>query len=245
MKTDWSEREVSLLFDSYNDRVEERLGYRPMIARLVRDLDPAGIVLDYGCGSGKVSRRLVAAGIHDVRGVDISSTMIEKARAHPDQHGCSYRHITSARLPFEGGAFDAAVCCFVFINIHHQHHLSSVAEEIYRVLKPGGKLYIVDTNPDTVGIRFSTFQNGEPGQRYANGDERPVYLDIPDQAERFKIIDNHWTRKTYFEVLATAGFGEIDVRETRAGDVDLAEPFPSGAEYDHSPFVAFTASKIA
>ncbi len=37
-------------------------------------------------------------------------------------------------------------------------------KEIYRVLKPDSPFVILDTNPDSTGIEFSTFRNGIPGK---------------------------------------------------------------------------------
>ncbi|MBC7772553.1 MAG: class I SAM-dependent methyltransferase, partial [Pyrinomonadaceae bacterium] len=84
MKTKWTEPTVSHLFDAYDDRVENLLGYRPLIADLIRTAPAEATVLDYGCGGGKVSRRLLHAGVSKVEGVDISPIMVAKAQSHSD-----------------------------------------------------------------------------------------------------------------------------------------------------------------
>jgi ubiquinone/menaquinone biosynthesis C-methylase UbiE len=243
MKTKWTDAQVSTLFDAYDDYVENLLGYQPLIADLKSTHGTAVEVLDYGCGGGKVTRRLVQSGIQPVTGVDISHTMIEKAKSNSLQQGTRYLQIRSAILPFADDTFDAAVCCYVFINVHAWGELQRIARELCRVLKPGGTLYLLDTNPGSTGIRFSSFQNGDAGVSYHDGDARPVYLDVPGH-DVFKIVDTHWEVGTYLKVLHGAGFKPVQTLEHRAADLPDAERSRLGDnEARWPPFVLFKATK--
>jgi SAM-dependent methyltransferase len=243
MKTSWTDAEVSHLFDAYDDHVEAALGYRPLIADLKASHGTQIHVLDYGCGGGKVSRRLAQAGIEAVTGVDISATMVGKAFAHPVREGIRYLQVASGVLPFPDASFDAAVCCFVFINVHERAELGRIAAGIHRTLRPGGTLYLLDTNPSSTGVRFTTFRNGDAGAAYADGEARPVYLDVPEHGV-FKIIDTHWEKATYLDVLRAAGFGTVRMLEPTAGDLPARDRARlSGAEGDRPPFVMFKAGK--
>ena len=51
----------------------------------------------------------------------------------------------SERLPFPGGAFDVVTCANSF---HHYPHQQRAVEEMHRVLKPGGRLILVDGDRD-------------------------------------------------------------------------------------------------
>ncbi len=244
MKTNWEEPEVSLLFDAYDDIVEEKLGYNLLIADLIANFGQECNVLDFGCGAGKVSRRLAKAGIRRIVGVDIAPTMISKATAHPESGHCHYHLVKNDSLPFDDNMFDAAVCCFVFINLHSKPSLSRAASEIYRTLRPGSLLYLLDTNPDSVGIKFKTFQNGDPGVTYQNGEARPVYLDIPNRNDPFQIIDNHWLKPTYIEVLTSVGFSSIEISEWTASDLPVEQRGAlSDAENTYAPFIMIKARK--
>lgn len=243
MKTAWDVASVSHSFDAYDDFVEAALGYKPLIADLKRTHGTAVEVLDYGCGGGKVSRRLAQAGIEHVTGVDISATMIDKAKAHPGNGPVRYVHIESAQLPFADGTFDAAVCCFVFINVHDRDELQRIATEIFRTLKDGATLYLLDSHPASTGIRYSSFQSGETGVTYRNADPRPVYLDIPGQ-DVFEIIDTHWEIGTYEQVLRAAGAARLQRVERVAADVPSEDRVRLGdAEARRPPFVLFKATK--
>ncbi|AOJ71571.1 MULTISPECIES: class I SAM-dependent methyltransferase [Burkholderia] len=243
MKTDWTEHEVSQRFHAYDDRIEERFGYRPLIAELTGTHGTAIRVLDYGCGGGKVSRRLKAAGVEHVTGVDIAPTMIDSANAAGTGAGLQYAHIDGPSLPFAGASFDAAISCFLFINIAERAELARVAAEVLRVLKPGGTYYVLDTNPRTTGVQYPTFRNGEPGIVYRDGDARPVYLRVPGEGV-FDVVDTHWDMPTYREALQSAGFAlaatmELGFRADEAGGAPGAHAHADGSK----PFVLFKATK--
>ncbi|WP_324611381.1 class I SAM-dependent methyltransferase, partial [Streptomyces sp. NRRL F-5755] len=64
-------------------------------------------VLDYGCGYGRLTAELVAAGYGDVRGVDVSRALVERGgREHP---GVRLGDWGGGPLPFGGGGFGGAV----------------------------------------------------------------------------------------------------------------------------------------
>ncbi|CDL82976.1 class I SAM-dependent methyltransferase [Xenorhabdus szentirmaii] len=238
MNTNWMKKEVSHLFDQYDDYLEERLGYTPLIENMKESLGQDISVLDYGCGGGKVSRRLVAKGIRKVTGVDISQTMVDKASSHIDRGNSSYHQIRSGVLDFSDGTFDAAISCYVLINVTEKSMLLNIAKEIYRTLKNNGIFYILDTNPDSSGIKFSSFINGEQGKQYSDGESKPVYLNMPGGSV-FKILDTCWHKETYYAILNEAGFKNIELFEhcDNESDKDI------GDAQNHPPFVMFKAIK--
>ena len=105
---------------------------------LVASLEPleGRRVLDLGCGKGRFSTRLGAAGARVV-GLDLSAAMLAEAKSL-DRVRASAR-----RLPFSGESFDAVVAVEVF---EHLTALRTVLEESRRVLMPGGVLVVVDKN---------------------------------------------------------------------------------------------------
>jgi len=94
--------------------------------------------LDFGCGVGRLTQAL-ADHFHEVVGLDISSTMVEKA-VEFDRHGERVQYLvnTSGDLRLlEANAFD-----LVYSNITLQHippgDQASYIREFIRVLRPGG-----------------------------------------------------------------------------------------------------------
>lgn len=104
----------------------------------VHPLTAKNLALDFGCGVGRLSQPL---GDHfqEVRGVDISSSMIELARGF-NRHGdrCRYLLNTENDLAlFQDATFD-----FVYSSITLQHIRPRFTQlylaEFARVLRPGG-----------------------------------------------------------------------------------------------------------
>jgi ubiquinone/menaquinone biosynthesis C-methylase UbiE len=94
-------------------------------------------ILDIGCGTGRLTSSIAAAApaCHIVA-TDRSATMLEQARAHFASIAAFVR-ADATRLPFRPGSFDAVFSTATFHWIPDHERLFS---EIYRVLKPGGRL---------------------------------------------------------------------------------------------------------
>jgi hypothetical protein len=134
---------------------------------------------------------------------------------------------------------DGAMSCYVFINIGSLDTIAAIVADVFRVLRPGARYAVLDTNPDTTGVEFSTFRNGDPGHRYATGDQRRVLLRQPG-ADDLVLLDHHWSRDTYLELLASAGFRDLRVAEPLApGD----DPALAGAETKYPPFLIVSGVK--
>ncbi|MGW6704626.1 class I SAM-dependent methyltransferase [Streptomyces sp. NPDC054956] len=231
-------------FDAYDDLPERLIGYPAVFRALGIGTPGVRTVLDYGCGPGKVATRIVEA-CHDtgVVAADISPRMLEIARARRPHPRIDYRQIDSGKLTFLADAsVDAAMSCYVFINVAELPVLQEIAAEVHRVLRPGARYAVLDTNPATTGIRFSTFRSGEPGRTYAPGERRQVLLDQPGGGEPLELIDHHWPRGTYLDVLTDAGFTDLTVDEPLLTDPS-ALPGTAPAETAHPPFLIVTGVK--
>ncbi|WP_019854013.1 class I SAM-dependent methyltransferase [Actinopolyspora mortivallis] len=244
MSTSWRAEEVAAGFEAYDDLPERRIGY-PFVFETLGIGDPAVTrVLDYGCGPGKVAERVVDACASTVVAVDSSPAMLEIARRQRAHPRIDYRLVHDERLVFlPEDSVDAAMCCYVFINIGSLERITRIAAEVHRVLRPGGRYAVLDTNPNTTGIRFSTFRSGDPGRRYAPGQRRRVLLYRPD-GHTLELTDHHWPPSTYHHVLAEAGFGGITTHEPlwdggHGPEDELAE----GNERSHPPFLIVTGEK--
>lgn len=104
-------------------------------------------VLDIGCATGTLAlaakRRVGRAGA--VHGVDPSPAMVERARAKARRHRAdvSFGIATAQDLPFADRTFDLVVCTLVAHQLPQADRRRCFAE-MHRVLRPGGRLLLVD-----------------------------------------------------------------------------------------------------
>ena len=114
------------------------------VDKWVEELDPVRVktVLDFGCGTGSVTVKLLQKGF-DVVSIDASAGMLgrlKKKCAALDRHP----HIVLVdveSLPFDADSFDAIFCMGV---LHHIPNIDHGVQEQLRVLKNGGVLYIAE-----------------------------------------------------------------------------------------------------
>jgi ubiquinone/menaquinone biosynthesis C-methylase UbiE len=101
------------------------------------------LVLDIGCGTGYLLRRLAASyrSGRGLLGVDPAPSMIEEARRGTDDERLRFLPAVAERLPFRDGSFDLVVSTTSF---DHWSDQRAGLRECARVLVPGGRLVLVD-----------------------------------------------------------------------------------------------------
>lgn len=110
---------------------------------------PAARVLDLGCGTGRLTLALAAAG-HSVTGVDPAAASLAAARAKPGASSVTWLEGTSRILP--GRSFDAA-----FMTSHVAQFFVSGEDwratlaDLKRALVPGGRLVFDTRDPQARG----------------------------------------------------------------------------------------------
>jgi len=110
--------------------------------------------LDLGCGTGYAVRHAAAAAMHDgvFCGIDVSPRMIEIAREKSGGFRCVRFEVASAEaLPLGAAFFDAILCTNSF---HHYAHPLAALAEVRRVLRPSGRLCIMDVTADNRLVRW-------------------------------------------------------------------------------------------
>jgi ArsR family transcriptional regulator len=127
------------------DRVREDLfGERFHLMSLAALAGPDWVVGDLGCGTGQVSAAL-APFVAKVVAVDGSAAMLQAARRRLQGiTNVDLRRGELEALPIDDARLDAATAMLV---LHHVAAPSEALAEAARVLKPGGRLLIVDMLP--------------------------------------------------------------------------------------------------
>ncbi|HEY5148398.1 MAG TPA: methyltransferase domain-containing protein [Mycobacterium sp.] len=98
--------------------------------------------LDAGCGVGWGSDLLLDAGAREVTGLDLSPDAIASARSRDS--GVTFLTGDLLELPFAGESFDVVVC---FEALEHTSDTARTLDELVRVLRPGGLLFVSSPNP--------------------------------------------------------------------------------------------------
>jgi ubiquinone/menaquinone biosynthesis C-methylase UbiE len=107
-------------------------------------------ILDVGCGTGLFASRLQGALPQvAVYAVDLVSDMLAKGQPRWRRHR---EHVLpvqgdSERLPFPSETFDIVTCANSF---HHYPHQDRAIAEMRRVLRPGGRLMVIDGYRDSL-----------------------------------------------------------------------------------------------
>ena len=99
-------------------------------------------VLDDCCGAGGKAVFLSDLGAKKVVGIDIGSSFIDQAKSYAkkmNNENCEFLVGDAHSLPFENDSFDLI---FTFDSFEHVSNPELMLKEAYRVLKPGGKLFM-------------------------------------------------------------------------------------------------------
>ena len=148
------------------------------VAQRVAAVQPGERVVDLACGTGELERRLAAAVSEaDIVGVDLAPSMIRRARQKlNDTTGVRFQTADVHDLPFGQSVFDVAVCANTF---HYFTAPQVVLHEAARVLRPGGRLVILDWCRDywTCRVMDRVLHHIDPAYQQCYGlDEMTAFL---------------------------------------------------------------------
>lgn len=127
------------------DRLREELfGESFHLWAMLGLIDPNLVVGDLGCGTGRLSE-IIAPFVRQVVAVDISTDMLEAARQRvASTSNVEIRKGELEALPIAAGELGAALLSLV---LHYSPDPARALAEVARVLKPGGRLLLVDMLP--------------------------------------------------------------------------------------------------
>jgi demethylmenaquinone methyltransferase/2-methoxy-6-polyprenyl-1,4-benzoquinol methylase len=170
--------------------------------------------LDVACGTGDLSLALAAKSKARIVGTDFCRPMLEIAARKAQANAALIPFVEgdALRLPFADGVFDAVSIAFGLRN------LSSVEmglKELQRVLKPGGRVAILEFSRPVVPVFRTLFEfyftRILPKVGGVISGSRGAYQYLPDSVSRFP------DQKRLAAMMREAGFAEVEYQNLTGG----------------------------
>lgn len=180
----------------------------PMAEGLPELLRAGADVADIGTGSGHAINVMAKAfPASRFTGIDFSDEGLATARAEAERLGLANATFVAKDVAAleDSETYDVIT---VFDAIHDQAKPAKVLENIYRALRPGGVLLMVDIKAsshleDNVGVPFATYM-----YTISTAHCMSVSLGLDGDG-----LGTCWGRQLATSMLADAGFGDVTVRE--------------------------------
>ncbi|HEX5002459.1 MAG TPA: bifunctional demethylmenaquinone methyltransferase/2-methoxy-6-polyprenyl-1,4-benzoquinol methylase UbiE [Bacteroidia bacterium] len=211
--TKGKKEEVELMFDSISGRYDllNHLlsmgidkGWRRKAIDLLRNMHPATI-LDVATGTADFAIAALSTGAGQITGIDISNGMLEvgrqKIKAQKLEDTICLIQGDSEALPFGDNSFDAVTAAF---GVRNFENLKKGLTEMYRVLRPGGKVVILEfSRPKYFPVRqlyWFYFRSILPAVGRIISKDRSAYSYLPESVNAFP------DGKDFLKILNASGF---------------------------------------
>lgn len=182
-------------------------------------------ILDLCCGQGRHSLEIARRGFNYVKGLDHSHYLIQKAKARAKKEylNIKFKEGDARKLPYRSDTFEAVMILgnsFGYFETIKDDLL--VLKEVFRVLKPWGKLLIDISDGEYLKENFQHRSWEWLDKKYFVCRERSLSLDkqrlitreVITHTEKGVIVDQFYAERLYSresmsELLEKAGFNEI------------------------------------
>lgn len=190
--------------------------WRRIVSAELREIldDPNARVLDVACGTGDLSIELNKNSKAQIIGTDFCRPMLAfaKSKSENEIHRIPYIEGDAMGLPFSDGEFDAVTIAFGLRNLAN---VSEGLKELRRILKPGGRLAVLEFSAPIVpgfGQLFNFyFSHVLPRIGGAVSGSRGAYEYLPDSVSKFP------NQKKLAELMETTGFEGVKYKNLTGG----------------------------
>lgn len=178
-------------------------------AKLVASQLSAGsTILEVAPGPGYLAIELAKLGPYKIVGLDISKKFVEIARMKAQEAGVAvdFRQGNAAEMPFAEGTFNFIICKSAFKNFAEP---MAALNEMYRVLKSGGKALILDLRGD---VAEETVNNYVDKMGLSS-----INTLLTKWTFKFMLIKRAYTKKQFEALAAKSKFGKSNIQENQIG----------------------------
>lgn len=189
--------------------------WRKKTINSIQSINPK-VILDVATGTGDLAIETIRLKPEKIIGLDLSQKMldlgIEKVKRKKLDHIIGFQKGDSEDLPFENNSFDAITVAY---GVRNFENLDTGLSEMFRVLKPGGRLAVLEFSKPTmfpVKQFFNFyFQYVCPliGKMFSDDDRAYTYL--PESVKVFPVGNDFVNR------LEKAGFKKTKCRQLSFG----------------------------
>jgi len=197
-------------------------------------LSPQDKILDLCCGQGRDSLELARRGFSEVEGLDRSRYLIQRAKAQSRKEGLSvkFREGDARKLPYQPDTFDVVlVLGNSFGYFESSQDDARVLKEIFRVLKPWGRVLIDAADGEYLKRKFQPRSWEWIDKNYfvcrerslSRDKQRLISREVVTNVKKGVIADQFYaerlyTRKSLEKLLQTVGFLDITVHRQLSSD---------------------------
>jgi len=176
--------------------------------RIAGELAPGSRVLEVAPGPGYFCIELAKLGDYSITGLDISRTFVEIASKRAAEAGVrvDFRQGNASSMPFGENTFDFLVCRAAFKNFGDPIR---ALQEMYRVLKPGGRGLIIDLRHDAPMESINHLVDG-----MGLG---PIDRMFTKLTFRWMLLKSAYTREQFQYMLAQAKIPRVEIKEADIG----------------------------
>jgi len=205
-----------LLNHLLSGNIDKRWRHR-VAGEVASGLSPKGsesLLLDVACGTGDLSLALFDRARARIIAVDFCRPMLQIAAVKAARKGAGIKFIEgdALQLPFADGMFDAATIAFGLRNLAS---VEAGIGEFRRVLKPGGKLVVLEFSKPRIPVLRSVFKlyftKVLPIFGGFISGSRKAYEYLPDSVSQFP------DQQALASMMEKAGFRDVGFRDLTGG----------------------------